>query len=43
LQKEEWLNDGSYAVVLEVPAGAKQDLFNELNSLTHGDVETKII
>ncbi|PIN85412.1 MAG: ribosome assembly factor SBDS [Candidatus Diapherotrites archaeon CG11_big_fil_rev_8_21_14_0_20_37_9] len=43
IQKEEWLNDGSYVVMVEVPAGVKQDLFNELNNLTHGDVETKIL
>ncbi|MCR4335431.1 MAG: ribosome assembly factor SBDS [archaeon] len=43
LEKEEWQNDGSLVAMLELPAGTKQDLFNELNHLTHGDVETKII
>ncbi|MFH1391643.1 MAG: ribosome assembly factor SBDS [Candidatus Diapherotrites archaeon] len=43
LEKEEWQNDGSLVAILEIPAGVKQDLFNELNHLTHGDVETKII
>ncbi|MAG18122.1 MAG: ribosome assembly factor SBDS [Candidatus Diapherotrites archaeon] len=43
LEKEEWQNDGSLVAMLEIPAGIKQDLFNELNHLTHGDVETKII
>ena len=43
LEKEEWQNDGSLVAMLEIPAGVKQDLFNELNHLTHGDVETKII
>ncbi|HLC79341.1 MAG TPA: ribosome assembly factor SBDS [archaeon] len=43
LQKEEWQNDGSLVAVLEIPAGIKQDLFNELNHLTHGEVESKII
>ena len=43
LQKEEWLSDGSYAVVLEIPAGVKQELFNELNHLVHGEVETRIL
>src|SRR3989344_2750247 len=41
LQKEEWQNDGSLVAVLEIPAGIKQDLFNELNHLTHGEVESK--
>ncbi|MBU0662568.1 ribosome assembly factor SBDS [Candidatus Micrarchaeota archaeon] len=43
IKKEEWQNDGSLVVLLEVPAGVKNDLFNELNTLTHGAVETKIV
>jgi len=43
LQKEEWQKDGSLIAVLEIPAGMKQDLFNELNSITHGDIESKIL
>ena len=43
VQKEEWQNDGSLVAVLEVPAGVKNDLFNELNHLTHGEVESKIL
>ena len=43
VQKEEWQNDGSLVAMLEIPAGAKQDLFNELNHLTHGEVESKIL
>jgi len=43
LLKDEWQNDGSLLAVLEIPAGLTSDLFDKLNSLTHGDVETKII
>jgi len=43
LKKEEWQNDGSLIAVVEIPAGLKQDLFNELNHITHGDIETKIL
>ncbi|MCH7902422.1 ribosome assembly factor SBDS [archaeon] len=43
LEKEEWQNDGSLVAVLEIPAGMKNDLFNELNHLTKGDIETKIL
>jgi len=43
IQKEEWQNDGSLVAVLELPAGMKNDLFNELNHFTHGGVEIKII
>lgn len=41
--KEEWQNDGSLVVIFEVPAGVKQDLFNDLNHVTHGDFESKIM
>jgi ribosome maturation protein SDO1 len=43
LKKEQWQNDGSLIGVVEIPAGLKIELMNELNHLTHGDVETKII
>ncbi|HIH16079.1 MAG TPA: ribosome assembly factor SBDS [Candidatus Diapherotrites archaeon] len=43
LKKEEWQNDGSLIALVEVPAGLKQDLFNELNHLTHGSVESKLV
>ncbi len=43
LKKEEWQNDGSLIALVEIPAGLKQDLFNELNHLTHGNVEAKIL
>lgn len=41
--KDEWQNDGSLLAVLEIPAGLTSDLFDKLNSLTHGEVESKII
>ncbi|MBI2142795.1 ribosome assembly factor SBDS, partial [Candidatus Woesearchaeota archaeon] len=40
---DSWQNDGSLIAVVEVPAGLQQDLFSELNRLTHGDVESKVI
>lgn len=43
LQKDSWQNDGSLIAVVEVPAGLQQDLFSELNRLTRGDVESKVI
>jgi len=43
LKKEEWQSDGSLITVVEIPAGMKNELFGELNSLTHGDIETKIL
>ena len=41
--KDEWLNDGSWKCVVEIPAGLKQDFFDKLNSMTHGEIETKIL
>ena len=43
IKKEEWLNDGSWKVQIEIPAGLQTDFFDELNSKTHGSVETKIL
>jgi len=42
IKKEEWLNDGSLAAEFILPSGAKQDLLNDLNSATHGEVIVKI-
>ncbi|MBR9691824.1 ribosome assembly factor SBDS [Candidatus Woesearchaeota archaeon] len=41
--KEEWLNDGSHVAVIEIPGGLEEEFHNKLNSITHGDNETKII
>ena len=43
LLKEEWQNDGSLLIVTEMPAGMQEEFFNQLNALTKGEVETKII
>lgn len=43
LLKDEWQNDGSLIAVVEIPAGLTTELFDKLNSLTHGEVESKII
>ena len=43
IKSEQWLNDGSLIAEFNLPVGMKQDLMNELNSATHGEVELKII
>ena len=43
LKREQWQNDGSLIAVVEMPAGIRAEFLNELNHLTHGDVETKIM
>jgi len=42
-QNEAWNNDGSYSCTIEMPAGLEADFYDKMNSLTHGNVETKII
>lgn len=41
--REDWQTDGSLVVVLEMPGGLEEDFHNKLNTLCHGDVETKIL
>ncbi len=43
LLKEEWKNDGSWEVTVEVPAGLQQELLDKLQALTHGELQMKII
>lgn len=43
IKKEEWLNDGSWLAVIELPAGLQTDLIEQVNKITHGDVETEIM
>ncbi|MFC1730913.1 ribosome assembly factor SBDS [candidate division KSB1 bacterium] len=42
-QKEEWLNDGSYACIVEIPAGLEADLYEKINNMTHGTAQTKVL
>lgn len=43
LLKEEWSKDGSYVCLIEIAAGIQQEIYDRLNSLTHGQVEVKIV
>ena len=43
IKKDEWQNDGSWLCVLEIPAGLQNDLIDDLNSKTHGNVQIKVI
>tara|TARA_Y100000310_G_scaffold335338_2_gene417118 strand:- start:34491 stop:35192 length:702 start_codon:yes stop_codon:yes gene_type:complete len=42
LSKNEWQSDGSLMAVVEIPAGIQEEFFDEVNKLTHGEVESKI-
>ena len=43
IQKEDWKDDGSLVVKIELPAGLQQELFDHMNNITHGSIETKIL
>ena len=43
IRRDEWQNDGSWLCVVEIPAGLQNDLMDELNSKTHGNVQIKVI
>jgi ribosome maturation protein SDO1 len=40
---EQWLNDGSLQVSMQVLAGIQDELFQKLASLTHGQYESKVV
>lgn len=43
LKQEQWLKDGSWAVVVEIPAGLQAEFFDKLNELTRGEVQTEVL
>jgi ribosome maturation protein SDO1 len=43
VKHEEWLQDGSWAVILEIPAAIETEVYEKLNELTKGEVETKVV
>jgi ribosome maturation protein SDO1 len=43
ITNETWNNDGSLTVVVEVPAGLQNELFDKLNGIAQGRIESKII
>lgn len=42
IKHEDWLDDGSLLVVVEIPAGLQTDLFDDVSAKTHGSVEIKV-
>jgi ribosome maturation protein SDO1 len=41
--KQDWQKDGSLSVQVKVPAGMQNELFEKLNSIAHGQIESKIL
>ena len=42
-ERDAWQNDGSYVCVVIIPAGLQDSLYSEVNSVTKGNAETKIL
>ena len=43
LKQEQWLGDGSWAAIVEIPAGVQGEFFDKLNDLTRGEAEAKVL
>ena len=43
ITSEQWLNDGSLVVGIEIPGGMQTEVIDRLNSLTKGEVEVKLL
>jgi ribosome maturation protein SDO1 len=41
--KDQWQGDGSLKATVEIPAGIQEEIENELNKITKGEVDLKII
>jgi ribosome maturation protein SDO1 len=43
LYDEQWLSDGSWTAILEIPAGVQTELYEKLNARTKGTAETTLV
>jgi len=43
LTDEQWLGDGSWSGVIEIPAGVQTELYEKLNARTKGTAETALV
>ena len=41
--RSNYLTDGTWSWELEIPAGMQESLINQVNNLTHGEGEVKIL
>ena len=41
--REEWQTNGNWVAVVEIPGGMESDLYDKLNKICHGNVESKIL
>jgi ribosome maturation protein SDO1 len=43
LEREDWQSDGSWIGIVKLPAGMQTDFYDRLNTLTKGNVETRVL
>jgi ribosome maturation protein SDO1 len=43
LEREEWQSDGSWIGIVKLPSGMQTDFYDRLNTLTKGNIETRIL
>ncbi len=43
IEREDWQSDGTWIGIVKLPAGLQSELFDKLNSLTKGNVETRLL
>ncbi len=43
MEREEWQSDGSWLGIIKLPAGMQTELYDRLNDVTKGNVETRIL
>ncbi len=43
IKKEQWTKEGDLIVVIEIFAGMQGEVYDKLNKMTNGDIETRII
>ena len=43
LTEEQWLSDGAWSGILEIPAGVQTELYEKLNARTKGSAETVLL
>jgi len=43
LLREEWQANGMWVGVIEIPGGIENDLYDKLNKICHGNVESKVL
>ena len=43
LEREEWQSDGSWIGIVKLPAGMQADFYDRLNTLTKGNIETRVL